>query len=285
MSRESWQSVARQRRRSLQDPRAPSGTVLTSRLPIARPDLGGNERDYVAGAVRSSWISSTGVCLARFKQDFAELCGTRHAIPFSNGTVALHVALIALALGPGDEVIVPSLAYPASVNVIRFVGATPVFVDVDPTSWCQEVSVVEAAVTSRTKAVIAVHLYGQPTDMDALGAVCTQRGIRIGEDVADAPLANCHGRPTGGLGDVGTFSFFGNKLFTSDEGGAVTVDDNDPAARIRLLGDQGHGPGAALQLSDRWVQLSTHQCRSDAGPAVYLVRKVHRQGIAAKGVS
>ena len=225
------------------------------------------------------------VYLARFEKELAELCGTRHAIAVSNGTVALHVALIALALGPGDEVIVPSLTYIASVNVIRYVGATPVFVDVDPTNWCLDVSAVEAAVTSRTKAVIAVHLYGQPTDMDALGAVCTPRGIRIVEDVADAPLANYHGRPTGGLDDVGTFSFFGNKLFTSDEGGAVTIDDDDLAARIRLLSDQGHGPEAALQLSDRWVQLSAHQCRSGAGPAVYLVRKVLRQGIAAKGVS
>ena len=243
MSRDSWSGcAARQSRRPLQDPEPASGTVLTSRLPIARPDLGGNEEDYVVAAVRSSWISSTGAFLARFEKEFAQLCGTRHAIAVSNGTVALQVALIALNVGPGDEVIVPSLTYIASVNVIRYVGATPVFVDVDPTSWCLDVRAVEAAITSRTKAVIAVHIYGQPADMDALGAVCTPRGIRIVEDVAEAPLASYRGRPTGGLGDVGTFSFFGNKLFTSGEGGAVTVDDDDLAARIRLLSDQGMDP-------------------------------------------
>jgi perosamine synthetase len=211
-------------------------------MPIARPDLGGNEEDYVVSAVRSSWISSTGTYLARFEKEFAGLCGTRHAIAVSNGTVALHVALIALDVGPGDEVIVPSLTYIASVNVIRYVGATPVFVDVDPASWCLDVRAVEAAVTSRTKAVIAVHLYGQPADMDALHAVCTPHGIGIVEDVAEAPLASYHGRTTGSLGDVGTFSFFGNKVFTSGEGGAVTVDDDDLAARIRLLSDQGMDP-------------------------------------------
>jgi len=215
---------------------------MNNQLPVALPDLGGNEEKYVLDAVRSSWISSTGHYLARLEEEFAGLCGTRHAIPVSNGTVALHLALVALDVGPGDEVIVPSLTYISSVNVIRYVGATPVFVDVDPVSWCLDVSAVAAAITSRTKAVIAVHLYGQPADMDALRAVCTPHGIRIVEDAAEAPLANYRGRPTGGLGDVGTFSFFGNKLFTSGEGGAVTVDDDDLAARIRILRGQGMDP-------------------------------------------
>jgi len=215
---------------------------MNSPLPVALPDLGGNEEKYVLDAVRSSWISSTGPYLARFEEEFAGLCGTRHAIAVSNGTVALHLALVALDIGPGDEVIVPSLTYISSVNVIRYVGATPVFVDVDPVSWCLDVSAVAAAITSHTKAVIAVHLYGQPADMDALRAVCTSHGVRMVEDAAEAPLASYRGRPTGGLGDVGTFSFFGNKLFTSGEGGAVTVDDDNLAARIRILRGQGMDP-------------------------------------------
>jgi perosamine synthetase len=215
---------------------------MTSPLPVALPDLGGNEEKYVLDAVRSSWISSTGPYLSRFEEEFASLCGTRHAIAVSNGTVALHLALVALAIGPGDEVIVPSLTYISSVNVIRYVGATPVFVDVDPISWCLDVSAVAAAITSRTRAVIAVHLYGQPADMGALRAVCTPHGIRIVEDAAEAPLASYRGRPTGSLGDVGTFSFFGNKLFTSGEGGAVTLDDDDLFARICILRGQGMDP-------------------------------------------
>jgi perosamine synthetase len=215
---------------------------VIKRLPIAAPDLDGNEERYVLDALRSSWISSSGPYLTRFESEFAELCDTQHAIAVSNGTVALHLALIALDVGPGDEVIVPSLTYIASVNAIRYVGATPVFADVDPVTWCLDVGSVEAAVTRRTRAVVAVHLYGQPADMDGLRAVCSPHGIRIVEDAAEAPMACYHGRPTGGLGDVGTFSFYGNKLFTSGEGGALTLDDSSVAARARLLRGQGMDP-------------------------------------------
>lgn len=193
-------------------------------------------------AVRSTWISSTGVYLARFEEEFAGLCGTRHAVAVSNGTTALHLSLLAFDIGPGDEVIVPSLTYISSVNVIRYVGATPVFVDADPATWCLDVGAVEAAVTSRTRAVIAVHLYGQLADMHALRAVCAPRGIRVVEDVAEAPLATYRGQPTGGLGDVGTFSFFGNKVFTSGEGGALTLNEDDVTTRLRGLRDQGMDP-------------------------------------------
>jgi perosamine synthetase len=212
------------------------------RLPVAAPDLNGNEEKYVLDALRSSWISSTGPYLARFEEEFAELCETRHAVAVSNGTVALHLALLALDLGPGDEVIVPSLTYVATVNAVRYVGATPVFVDVDPITWGLEVEAVAEAITDRTRAIVAVHLYGQPADMEGLGAVCAPRGIRIVEDAAEAPMASYRGRPTGGLGDIGTFSFYGNKLFTSGEGGAVTLNDDSMAATVRLLRGQGMDP-------------------------------------------
>jgi len=212
------------------------------RLPIAAPDLGGNEERYVADAVRSSWISSTGAYLDRFEAEFAQVCGTRHAVSVCNGTVALHLALLAMQVGPGDEVVVPSLTYVATVNAVRYVGATPVFVDVDPRTWCLDPVAVSAALTERTKAVVAVHLYGQPADMDALRAVCAPRSVRLVEDAAEAPLAMYKGRPTGGLGDVATFSFYGNKLLTSGEGGALTVDDADVDETLRLLRGQGMDP-------------------------------------------
>lgn len=211
-------------------------------IPLARPDLGTLELEYVTRAVTTSWISSIGEFLERFETEFARLCGTRHAFACANGTVALHLALLALGIGPGDEVIVPSLTYIASVNAITYVGATPVFVDADPETWCLDVHAVEAALTDRTKAIMAVHLYGQLAAMDELLALARPRGIKIVEDAAEAPLATYRGRTTGSLGDIGTFSFYGNKIFTSGEGGAVTLDPDDLGAQVHLLRGQGMDP-------------------------------------------
>jgi perosamine synthetase len=209
------------------------------RIPLAQPDLTGKEREYVNAAIDSTWIASTGEFLETFESEFAERCGTRHAVAVANGTVALHLALLALGIGPGDEVIVPSLTYIASVNAITYVRATPVFVDVDPISWCVDVDAVKRAVTHRTRAILAVHLYGQPADMSALRDLSQQHGIRLVEDAAEALLAKYQGRTTGSLGDIATFSFYGNKILTSGEGGAVTLDDDALAARVRLLRGQG----------------------------------------------
>jgi perosamine synthetase len=209
------------------------------RIPLAQPDLTGKEREYVNAAIDSTWIASTGAFLDSFETQFAQRCGTRHAVAVANGTVALHLAMLALGIGPGDEVIVPSLTYIASVNAITYVQATPVFVDVDPVSWCLDVDAVKRALTPNTRAILAVHLYGQPADMAGLRAVSEEHGIRLVEDAAEAPLATYQGRSTGGLGDIATFSFYGNKILTSGEGGAVTLDDDDLAARVRLLRGQG----------------------------------------------
>jgi perosamine synthetase len=218
------------------------GLGLGSRLPVAEPELSGNEERYVLDAVRSSWISSSGEYLERLETEFARLCATEHALACSNGTAALHLALAALGLGPGDEVIVPSLTYVATVNAVRYVGADPVFADVEPDSWGLDPESVAAAITPRTRAVIAVHLYGQPAEMDALRALCAPRGIRLVEDAAEAPMATYHGRPAGSLGDVATFSFYGNKVLTSGEGGALCTDDDELAASVRLLRGQGMDP-------------------------------------------
>lgn len=211
-------------------------------IPVAVPDLTGNEERYVCEAIRSSWISSTGPFLNRFEAEFAELCGTESAVAICNGTVALHLALLALDVRPGDEVLVPSLTYIATANAVRYVGAEPVFVDVDPATWCIDPRKVEAAITRRTRGMIPVHLYGHPADMDALNHLAAVHGLWVVEDAAEAHLARYKGRRVGSFGRLATFSFYGNKIFTSGEGGAITVSDRNLEVRIRTLRGQGVDP-------------------------------------------
>lgn len=213
-----------------------------ARIPVAAPDLSPLERRYVAEAVASSWISSTGPFVERFEREWAALTGARSAVAVANGTVALHVALLALGAGPGDEVLVPSLTYIAAANAVRYVGAEPVFVDADPATWCLDPAHLAASVTPRTKGIIAVHLYGHPADMDAINAVASARGLWVVEDAAEAHFARYRGRPVGTLGSIGTFSFYGNKVITSGEGGAITLNDPALEARVRMLRGQGMDP-------------------------------------------
>ncbi len=212
------------------------------RIPVAAPDLSGNEEAYVVDAIRSSWISSTGPYIKRFEAEFAALAGTGSAVAVCNGTVALHLALLGLGVRPGDEVLVPSLTYIATANAVRYVGAEPVFVDVDPSTWCIDPALLEASITRRTRGIIAVHLYGHPADMDAINHVAGVHGLWVVEDAAEAHLATYRGRPVGGLASVGTFSFYGNKMFTCGEGGAVTLNDPALELRIRTLRGQGMDP-------------------------------------------
>jgi perosamine synthetase len=212
------------------------------RYPVAHPDISQLEIDAAAETVRSTWISSIGPRLEEFEATFAEACGVEHAIAVANGTVALHVALEALGIGPGDEVIVPSLTYIATANTVRYTGASPVFADVSRDTWCLDPDHVASLVSPRTAAIVAVHLYGHPADMDALGEIARAHGLALLEDAAEAPFATYRGRPTGGLGTVAGFSFFGNKIITSGEGGAVTTNDSGLAARLRLLRGQGMDP-------------------------------------------
>jgi perosamine synthetase len=180
--------------------------------------------------------------LDEFEASFAAACDVEHAVAVSNGTVALHLALAALDVGPGDEVIVPSLTYIASVNAITYTGATPVFADVDADTWCINPDHVETLIGPRTRGVIPVHLYGVPADMERLREIAERHGMFLVEDAAEAPFATYRRTPTGGLGDVGTFSFFGNKILSSGEGGAVTTSDDALAAKLRLLRGQGMDP-------------------------------------------
>ncbi len=214
----------------------------TPPIPVAAADLSGNEEAYVVEAIRSSWISSTGKFVSRFEQEFAAMCGTRAAIGVCNGTVALHLALLGLDVRPGDEVLVPSLTYIATANAVRYVGAEPVFVDVDSDTWCIDPKLLEASITRRTKGIIAVHLYGHPADMDAINHIAAVHGLWVVEDAAEAHLATYNGRPVGGLADVATFSFYGNKILTCGEGGALTLNDRQLELRLRTLRGQGMDP-------------------------------------------
>lgn len=212
------------------------------RIPVALPDLHGREEQYVVEAIRSSWISSTGPFISKFEREFAAACGSPSALAVCNGTVALHLALLTLNLQPGDEVIVPSLTYIATANAVRYLGAQPVFVDVDPMTWCLDPALIEEAITPRTRGIIAVHLYGHPADMDEINMIAATHGLWVVEDAAEAPFATYKGRPTGNLAPIATFSFYGNKIITSGEGGALTISDPGLAARARILRGQGMDP-------------------------------------------
>lgn len=217
-------------------------TTTPPSIPVSMPDLSGNEEAYLLDAFRSGWISSTGDYVERFERTFAEACSSDSAIAVCNGTVALHLALLALDVRPGDEVLVPSLTYIATANAVRYVGAEPVFVDVDPLTWCMDPLQIEASITRRTKGIIAVHLYGHPADMDAINHLAGVHGLWVVEDAAEAHFARYRDRVTGSLARVATFSFYGNKLITCGEGGAITTSDAQLEKRIRTLRGQGMDP-------------------------------------------
>lgn len=211
-------------------------------LRVCEPRLAGNERAYVVEALDGNWISSQGPFVARFEAAFAEAVGTRHGVACSSGTAALHLALGAAGVGPGDEVIVPAFTMVATANAVRFLGATPVLVDSEPGTGNLDVDLVAAAITERTVAVVPVHIYGHPVAMDPLRELADAAGIDVVEDAAEAHGARYRGRPAGSLGRAAAFSFFGNKVLTTGEGGMVTTDDDELAARARELRDLSFSP-------------------------------------------
>ncbi|MGH8218260.1 MAG: DegT/DnrJ/EryC1/StrS family aminotransferase [Steroidobacteraceae bacterium] len=211
-------------------------------IPIAAPDLDEGEERYVVDAIRSSWISSSGHYVRTFEARFAEACNVKLAASIVNGTAALHLAVEALGLKPGDEVIVPALTYVATANAVRYAQGVPVFVDVDPATWCIDPGRIEAAMSPKTKGIIAVDIYGHPADMDRIMQIASRHRLWVIEDAAEAHFARYRGRVTGGLADVGVFSFYGNKIVTCGEGGAITTNDADIDRRVRLLRNQGMDP-------------------------------------------
>lgn len=209
------------------------------KIPLYQPELGGNEKKYVLDCLDSTWISSKGKYVSQFENSFAEYVGVTHAASVSNGTVALHLAMLALGIGPGDEVIVPTLTYISSVNAIMYVGATPVFVDSLSDTWQIDPLDVQAKITINTKAIIAVHLYGHPCDMDALTLITKKHGIYLIEDCAEAIGSKYKGQNVGTFGDISTFSFFGNKTITTGEGGMVL--SNDEKLHDKVVHFKGQG--------------------------------------------
>jgi len=209
---------------------------------VAEPSLLGNEKKYVADCMDSGWISSHGKYLQKFEEAFAEFCGVKHAIATNNGTTALHLALVALGLAPGDEVIIPTVTYIATANAVSYCGAKPILVDSIFPSLNIDPQKIERAITSRTRGIIPVHLYGQPADMDAINKIAKKYGLWVLEDAAEAHGAEIMGKKVGSIGDCATFSFFGNKIITTGEGGMVTTNDDDLAKKLRLYRGQGVDP-------------------------------------------
>jgi len=194
-------------------------------IPVCEPTLGGREADYVLQAVQTNWISSAGSFIREFERQFASKCSARYGVACANGTVALHLALASLGLEPGDEVILPTFTMIATINAVTYCGATPVLVDSEPCTWNLDLEQVKAKITSKTKAILLVHTYGHPVDMDSLIAIAAPYGITVLEDAAEAHGARYKGRPVGGLGEAACFSFYGNKIITTGEGGMVTTNN------------------------------------------------------------
>jgi len=245
------------------------------KYPVARPVFHGNERKYLIEAFDSSWISSSGEFIDRLETEFADYCGTKYALTCSNGTTALHLALLAFDIGPGDEVIVPTLTFVSTANAVHYCGATPVFIDCREDTWNIDETLIEDAITEKTKAIIVVHLYGHPCEMEPIWGIAKKHGLKIVEDAAEAhgavyytvegkgqraedreqrtegkaqsaqrrapdPMRYAH--VAGSLGDIATFSLYGNKIITSGEGGLITTNNKALFEKMWMLRGQGIDP-------------------------------------------
>lgn len=209
------------------------------KLPVMEPNLGGNELYYVVDCIKTNWISSQGLYVRDFEDNFARHHDINYALTTSNGTTALHLALTALGIGPGDEVLVPDLTFAASANSVMHCGAHPVFVDVSPDYWNINPELIEEAITPKTRAIMPVHLYGHPCDMDPILEVARKHNLFIVEDCAESLGARYKGKLVGTLGDVGCFSFFSNKIITTGEGGMVITHDPDLYDKMEVLRNHG----------------------------------------------
>ena len=221
---------------SLVDVADPNGNF---RISVLKPSLKGNELNYVTDCIESNWISSQGKYVTKFEKAFEEAHPGTYAIAVSNGTVALHLGLIALGVKPEDEVIVPNLTFAASANAVINAGAKPVFCEIDRKTWCIQPDELRKLVGPKTKAIMPVHLYGQPCDMDSLKEICAECGLLMIEDSAEALGSEWNGQKVGTFGDAATFSFFGNKTISTGEGGMILFSDAQVAEKARILRDHG----------------------------------------------
>lgn len=214
-----------------------------NRTPILEPLLGGNELEYVTNCIKTNWISSQGKYVHQFEEAIKSYTGAKYALAVSNGTVALHLALVSLGIGDGDEVIVPDITFGATLNAVVLAGAKPVIVDVAPDDWNLSVKLLNDAITPNTKAIMPVHIYGIPCDMPKIEDVASKHNLFVIEDCAEALGSAINGQHVGTFGDIGTFSFFGNKVITCGEGGAVIFKDKETYEKAKVLRDHGMTPG------------------------------------------
>lgn len=206
------------------------------KVPVSRPLVGAEEADLARDAVARGDISGVfGEYISAFEREYAAFCGTKHAVTVSNGTTALHLAMATLGIRPGDEVLVQSFTNMATFFAVLYQGATPVPIDSEPDTWNMDPALLEAKITPRTKAIIAVHIYGHPVDMDPVLEIARKHNLYVVEDVAEAHGAEYNGKRTGGLADIGCHSFYANKIVTTGEGGMLTLNDDALAARANML--------------------------------------------------
>jgi perosamine synthetase len=208
-------------------------------IPVAEPDIGEKEIEYVDDAVRSGWVSSHGKYIDEFEKEFSRFIGTEYGLTVSNGTTALHLALSALGIKSGDEVIVPDLTFISPINAVLYNNAIPVLCDIDKNNWCIDSKKIENLITNKTKAIIVVHLYGNSADMDEIMDIAKKHNLYVIEDTAESLGTTYKGKKLGSIGDIGCFSFYGNKTMTTGEGGFCTTNNKELYEKMLILRDHG----------------------------------------------
>jgi perosamine synthetase len=221
------------------------------KIPVSGPWITQKEIDYVADAAKTAWYQNANIYNERFEKAFAEYLGVKHAVALPSCTSAIHLSLIALGVGPGDEVIVPDITWIATAAPISYVGAYPVFADIDPKTWCLRPDALEECITRRTKAVIPVDLYGNVADWDAILDVAAKHGISVIEDAAEAMGSAYKGKMAGSFGDTGVFSFHGSKTLTTGEGGMLATNSTDIYDKVLFYRDHGRKPGDVMFLNQQ----------------------------------
>jgi perosamine synthetase len=256
-------------------------------IPIAIPWFGVAEEQAAAAAIRSGWVTQ-GPLVAAFERAVADYCGAVHAVAVSNCTTALHLAMVLHGIGPGDEVICPSMSFIATANSIRYTGATPIFADVDPLTYNLDADAVEAAITRRTKAILVVHQIGLPADLDRFHAIGANHGLKIIEDAACAIGSKYHGRQIGSDAETACFSFHPRKVITTGEGGMITTNRADFSERLRLLRQHGMTVSDAARHSSQTVVIESYAClgynyrMTDVQAAIGVEQMKRLDGIVAR---
>ncbi|MFT6904708.1 MAG: perosamine synthetase [Oleiphilaceae bacterium] len=220
-----------------------SSTSRLHRISVLEPLLGGNELEYVTECITTNWISSQGKFVKNFEEEVKAYTGSKYALAVSNGTVALHLALVSLGVGTGDEVIVPDITFGATLNAVVLSGAKPVMIDVEENTWNLSVELLKKHITPKTKAIMPVHIYGVPCNMSEIMSVAKCNDLLVIEDCAEALGSSINGKHVGTFGDIGTFSFFGNKVITCGEGGAIIFNNAEIYNKAKIMRDHGMTPG------------------------------------------